>query len=241
METISHGKQLIGNDMETPLQNQGLPGNHRETDRKPSVSTPTKLSTSRKPPPSAFIEESPSTCGELPDFESLEPEATDAELAAHVVTSSEMLSAATIHSSLPVAQQTDLGAILLNLQTHAASVAGGSLESAESMAIMQAKTLELVFHDLLSSAYANRKSLRFDYLLRLAFRAQAQSSRTLETLAALKKPSVFAQQLNMAEQQVVNNQSPKRTSRSTRARTTSKPKTVRLARKAKSSRRKDAS
>lgn len=226
--------------METSLQNQGLPGNHPETDMKPSVSTPTKLSTSRKPPPSAFIEESPSTCGELPDFESLESEPTDAELAAHVVTSSEMLAAATIHASLPVAQQTDLSAILRHLQADAASVAGGSLESAESMAIMQAKTLELVFHDLLIEAYAVRKTLRFDYLLRLAFRAQAQSSRTLETLAALKKPAVFAQQLNMAEQQVVTNQAPKRKTKPKRSRTASKPKTVRLAQKAKSTHRKDA-
>lgn len=41
--------------------------------------------------------------------------------------------------------------------------------------------------------------------MRLALRAQAQSARTLETLAALKNPTVFAKQLNLASQQVVNN------------------------------------
>lgn len=226
--------------MQTSLQNQDRTGNYRKTDRKPLVSPSSQLSSLRKPPPSAFIEESPSTCGELPDFESLEPEPTDAELAAQVVTSSEMLSAATIHSSLPVAQQTDLGSILRHLQADAASVASGSLDSAESMAIMQAKTLELVFHDLLQSAYAVRKTPRFDYLLRLAFRAQAQSARTLETLAALKKPAVFTQQLNMAAQQVVTNQAPKGQSKTRRKRGASKPKTVRLAQKRKITRRKHA-
>ena len=77
----------------------------------------------------------------------------------------------------------------------------------EKMALMQAKTLDIVFHDLLQSAYANREL--FHSLIRLAFRAQAQSARTLETLAVLMKPRVFAQQVNMTHQQVVANHPPK--------------------------------
>ena len=44
----------------------------------------------------------------------------------------------------------------------------------------------------------------FEPYMRLALRAQAQSARALETLAALKTPAIFAKQLNVANQQVVN-------------------------------------
>lgn len=119
--------------------------------------------------------------GELPNPPDGKQIPSQEEIIAQIVTSPPMQAAVTISSSIEVARNTDLSSLLSKLQTCAASVASGSWESAETMAI------------------------------------------------------------NMAEQQVVTNQSPKRKSRSTRARTTSKPKTVRLARKAKSSRRKDAS
>ena len=41
--------------------------------------------------------------------------------------------------------------------------------------------------------------------MKLALRAQAQSARTLETLATLKSPAIFAKQVNVAHQQVVTN------------------------------------
>jgi hypothetical protein len=141
---------------------------------------------------------------DLPELFVAEDAQEHQELVAKVVTSPEMMAAASI-ASLPTAKQADLATVLSNLQEDIASVAGGSLEEAETMAFAQAKTLDAVFHDLLRNAYAVRKTLRFDYLLKLALRVQAQSARTLETLATLRKPPVFAQQVNMANQQLVAN------------------------------------
>ncbi len=46
----------------------------------------------------------------------------------------------------------------------------------------------------------------FEAYMRLALRAQAQSTRTLEVLATVKNPPVvFAKQANIAQQQQVNN------------------------------------
>ena len=170
---------------------------------------------------------------DLPPLPDVEYKPGDEEFIAKVVTSPQTQAAVTISSSLKAAKNTDLASLLDELQKNVDSVANGSLEAAESMALMQAKTLQFVFHDLLKDAYAVRNTLRFDYLLRLAFRAQAQSARTLETLTALKKPAVFTQQLNMADQQVVTNHPPTKRSKPAPKRAAPKHKTVRLAQKAK--------
>lgn len=181
--------------------------------------------------------------GELPDITDVELEATGGDLTAQVLAGSDTMATATITSSLPGAKHADPKAVLLLLREQLATINAGSLDPAEAMAFMQAKLLEQVFHDLVIRAYTVRNSPRFDYLIRLAFRAQAQSARTLETLAVLKKPPVFAQQVNMANQQVVSNQVPvaknpeaksKARKRSAKPAKGSPKKTVRLAQKTKS-------
>jgi hypothetical protein len=90
-------------------------------------------------------------------------------------------------------------------------VVDGDLRRPEASLLTQAETLNCMFHDLVRMAY--------DYLpehgdageriLRLALRAQNQARATLETLALMKNPPVFAKQANIAtnggQQQVVNN------------------------------------
>lgn len=222
--------------MATPTQNQSPKGNLAETTWKPPVSTKLDLSDGWKPLPAGYLED----CAVTPVHESADP-MTEEELASTVLTGSDTMATVTITSSLPSAAHADKKAMLLALREQMSTITSGSMEPAEAIAFMQAKTLEQVFHDLVSRAYAVRDSARFDYLIRLAFRAQAQSARTLETLAVLKKPPVFAQQVNMANQQVVSNQvreekpaKPKPSKRPNKPRQRAKKKTVRLAQKAKS-------
>ena len=75
----------------------------------------------------------------------------------------------------------------------------------ERLAETQAKTLDCLFHRLIALGFANIKNGNFHPLLKLAFRAQAQSARALETLATLRQPAVFAKQVNIGQQQVVAN------------------------------------
>jgi hypothetical protein len=79
------------------------------------------------------------------------------------------------------------------------------LASWERLAESQAKTLDCLFHRLVALGFANIQKDHFQPLLKLAFRAQAQSARTLETLATLRHPAVFAKQVNIGQQQVVAN------------------------------------
>jgi hypothetical protein len=73
------------------------------------------------------------------------------------------------------------------------------------MAVSQATALNVMFARLSSVALQDIRHPHFDSLMRLALRAQTQCSRTLDTLTKLKNPSVFANQLNVAHQQIVNN------------------------------------
>ncbi len=84
-------------------------------------------------------------------------------------------------------------------------VNAGNMRLPERMAMAQAHTLDALFHRLAQRAVNNFGGPWCEPYMRLALRAQAQSARTLETLAALKNPTIFAKQLNVAGQQVVNN------------------------------------
>lgn len=83
-------------------------------------------------------------------------------------------------------------------------VNAGSMRLPERMAIAQAHTLNHLFNQLAVRAFENLGGQWFEPYMRLALRAQAQSARALETLAALKSPAIFTKQLNVANQQVVN-------------------------------------
>ena len=76
------------------------------------------------------------------------------------------------------------------------------------MALAQAHTLNHLFNRLTQRAFTNLGGPWFEPYMRLALQAQAQSARTLETLAGLKSPTIFARQLNVANQQVVTNGTP---------------------------------
>ncbi len=83
---------------------------------------------------------------------------------------------------------------------------GGNLAHAEAMLINQATALQSLFARLVKRRMVQDHMPNLEGFLRLALRAQAQCTRTLETLAAVKNPPViFAKQANIAQQQQVNN------------------------------------
>ena len=99
--------------------------------------------------------------------------------------------------------QLDLKAMREELNRAADEVNAGNMRLPERMAITQAHTLNHLFNQLTIRAFENPGGQWFEPYMRLALRAQAQSARALETLAALKSPAIFTKQLNVANQQVV--------------------------------------
>lgn len=85
----------------------------------------------------------------------------------------------------------------------------GNTERSESMLISQAHTLDELFHVLTRRALLNFNGAHLDAgerYLRLALKAQSQTRATLETLATIKNPPIFARQANIAHgPQQVNN------------------------------------
>ncbi len=100
---------------------------------------------------------------------------------------------------------TDFGEVFEELEAITAAVTSGDMKHPEGIAIAQATALNIMFGRLSGLALANYQSPHFDSLMRLALRAQSQSGRTLETLATLRNPAIFAQQVNVAHQQIVAN------------------------------------
>jgi len=99
----------------------------------------------------------------------------------------------------------DLKALRAEINRACDEVNAGNMRLPERMALAQAHTLNHLFNCLTQRGFANLGGPWFEPYMRLALRAQAQSARTLETLAALKNPTIFAKQLNVANQQVVSN------------------------------------
>lgn len=100
--------------------------------------------------------------------------------------------------------------VVRELQAQAATVSRNELGRCEATLVMQATTLDLIFHDLLRRARLNAGEYldAFERYMRLALKAQAQSRATLETLAEIKnpKPVAFVKQANIAAgPQQVNN------------------------------------
>ncbi|MGH8092260.1 MAG: hypothetical protein ACREIF_02140 [Chthoniobacterales bacterium] len=99
----------------------------------------------------------------------------------------------------------DPQALKEDLEAICDQINAGDMSTPERMAMSQAHTLNALFHRLSQRALNNFGGPWFEPYMRMGLRAQAQSARTLETLAALKNPTVFAKQVNLASQQVVNN------------------------------------
>ncbi len=100
------------------------------------------------------------------------------------------------------------GAVVGQLRAKAAAVNANDMTGPEATLVIQATALDAIFHQLAFKAAQRMGSMDgMERYLRLSLKAQAQSCRTLEVLAAMKNPTVFARQanVNMGGQQQVNN------------------------------------
>ena len=85
----------------------------------------------------------------------------------------------------------------------------GSMKRCEAMLFGQAHVLQAIFTSLSRRAINQDYMKNYEIYLRLALKAQGQCRATLETLAAIKNPPVFARQANIANgPQQVNNGTP---------------------------------
>lgn len=92
------------------------------------------------------------------------------------------------------------------LRALAGKVNEGDLAQVEAMLFNQAVSLQNLFARLVERGMVQEHMSNIEGFMRLALRAQGQSARTLEVLAAIKNPPVvFARQANIAQQQQVNN------------------------------------
>jgi hypothetical protein len=85
-------------------------------------------------------------------------------------------------------------------------VTTGDLSGAEAMLMAQAVTLNTIFVTLARRAQGNEHVSPFQVNLRLALKAQGQCRATIEALALIRNPPVFAKQANITNgPQQVNN------------------------------------
>ncbi|MDS4020601.1 MAG: hypothetical protein RKR03_08840 [Candidatus Competibacter sp.] len=99
-----------------------------------------------------------------------------------------------------------LDACVKVLKRNVAAINGGDLSGPEATLAAQATVLDAIFNNLARRAAHAEYMSQLEPYLRLALKAQAQCTRTLEVLAAIKNPPVvFAKQANIANQQQVNN------------------------------------
>ena len=102
----------------------------------------------------------------------------------------------------------DLGELAVALQLDMDAMFAGDMSRVEAMLFSQAHALQSVFMNLARRSSEQQYVKNAETYLRLALKAQSQCRATLETLAAIKNPSVvFARQANINNggQQQVNN------------------------------------
>jgi hypothetical protein len=145
--------------------------------------------------------------GVLPSPAALAPcAADDSRATAALLLNPAFQASATVLSCAPVPDpQSLVSGVLDELQAIADAVTGGDMKHPETVAVTQASALHVIFNRLSSAALNDITDPTFEPLMRVALRAQSQCARTLATLSSLKKPSIYAQQLNVANQQIVNN------------------------------------
>lgn len=101
-----------------------------------------------------------------------------------------------------------LSEVISSLNDHAGKIKGGDLARIEAMLGGQAAALNTMFAELALRGAMNMGEYMgaAETYLKLALRAQSQCRATLETLATIKNPPVFAKQANIAHgPQQVNN------------------------------------
>jgi hypothetical protein len=100
----------------------------------------------------------------------------------------------------------DLTETLRAVDVVAARVQAGDLGGLEAMLTAQVITLNTIFCDIARKASCMQVVDQIDRFTRLAFKAQGQCRATVETLAMIRNPPVFARQANIAHgPQQINN------------------------------------
>lgn len=136
----------------------------------------------------------------------LQPNETQQQAMARVVTTPECLSASilTICQNIDRSQITEMVAEL-SRQTKA--MRGGDMARVENMLLAQAHTLDGLFAKLTNLALTTKNVCMMEQYMRLALRSQSQARATLQTLAEMKAPRqvAFVQQANIGNQVQVNN------------------------------------
>ena len=136
---------------------------------------------------------------------------TPEDAAAWTLTRPQVQAAATIQKYQ--GENYEVNALARELSDQVAAVHRGDLRRTEAMLIAQAHTLDELFNNLARRSHSNVDAGYIDAgetYLRLALKAQGQCRATLETLATIKNPPVFAKQANIANgpQQVNNGVAP---------------------------------
>jgi hypothetical protein len=128
---------------------------------------------------------------------------------ARVVTSPEVAAYRVINRAENVsklAEQIDVPAMLDQLRAEASAVNRGDFSQVESMLFNQATALQTLFSSLCEKGLGAEYLNQYEAYVRMALRAQAQCTRTLEVLATLKNPPVvIAKQANVTTGPQQNN------------------------------------
>ena len=117
------------------------------------------------------------------------------------------LNAAAISQAFSIHGELDLGELVDVLSERCKAINDGDLKRVESMLISQAHSLDTMFASLARRGKVQGELKQYEVHLKLALKAQSQCRATLETLAAIKNPPIFARQANIAHgPQQVNNE-----------------------------------
>jgi len=102
--------------------------------------------------------------------------------------------------------QVELAALYTSIVAKAERLRSGDLSGAEGVLTAEAVSLDVMFANLAHRAHLAESVDHFDRFMRLALKAQSQCRATIETLALMKNPPVFARQANISSgSQLVNN------------------------------------
>lgn len=104
-------------------------------------------------------------------------------------------------------EETPLAPSVKTLEDQAKAVSNGDMTGIEKVLTVEINTLDLLFNNLIQRASRQANPQRFDELLKLALRAQANLTMTIRALAEVKTPRAisFIKQQNNGEKMLVNN------------------------------------
>jgi hypothetical protein len=120
-------------------------------------------------------------------------------------TNSTLMAADTINQLHGHGRNLDLSTLVDELRDSGKRITDGNMKEVERILIMQAKTLDYVFHDALSKLSDLNMINQIEVLANIALRAQAQSRKTLIALADIKHPKRTAFINNQINAIQVNN------------------------------------